>query len=50
MTVPTTVLFAGDGRMVAWNPGFIGTRALLDQIRPLLGDGSSEVDEHLPAQ
>lgn len=50
VTVPTTVLFAGDGRMVAWNPGLTGTRALLDQIRPLLDLRSPEVDEHLPAQ
>lgn len=50
VTVPTTVLFAGDGRMVAWNPGLMGARALLDQIRPLLGLRSPEVDEHLPAQ
>ncbi len=33
VTVPTTLLTADDGRIVAWNPGLIGMRPLLQQVR-----------------
>lgn len=36
VTVPTTLLTNGDGRVVAWNPGLTGTRPLLRQVREAL--------------
>jgi hypothetical protein len=36
VTVPTTVVIGGNGRIVAWNPGFTGSRVLLQQIQTLV--------------
>jgi hypothetical protein len=36
VTVPTTVVFAGDGRVAGWNPGLTDARTLLKQLGPLL--------------
>lgn len=33
VTVPTTLLTTNDGEVVAWNPGLIGVRPLLQQVR-----------------
>lgn len=40
VTVPTTLLTGEDGQVVAWNPGLIGARTLLDQVRKHFGPPS----------